>query len=244
MEQPIEALEEQLQYRFQNRDLLIRALTHRSWLSERQRPVDPEKDNEQFEFLGDSILGFIVSESLIARRHSASEGQLSKWKAHLVSAAYLHGRAVALGLGDYLRLGKGEKRNLGRGRETVLANAFEAVIAAIHVDGGIDAARSFVERHVLAGIDNLDEMDSISVLSHKNALHERLHALGLPLPEYRVIETSGPDHMKVFTIEARIGAQFMSRGTGPSKKEASQHAAQLLLSQVELTASSVRRAAD
>jgi ribonuclease-3 len=233
MERPIEALQAALAYRFNSPDLLVRALTHRSWRSERESPVDPSADNEQFEFLGDSVLGFVVSESLVNRHPSASEGQLSKWKAHLVSAKYLYERALALDLGRYLRLGKGEEKNLGRGRKSLLANAFEAVIAAVHIDGGIDAARSLIETHVLAGFEHIDDLKSIAFVSHKNVLHEKLQSLGLPLPEYRVISTSGPDHVKVFTVEAKVEGQFVSRGVGSSKKEASQQAAQVLLNQIE-----------
>ena len=233
MESPVEALEEKLGYHFKNRNLLVRAVTHRSWLSERQSPIDPLTDNEQFEFLGDSILGFVVSESLVARHPSASEGKLSKWKAHLVSGTHLHARALELDLGSYLRLGRGEEKNLGRDRKTLLANAFEAVIAAIHVDGGIDAARTFIQRYVLMDIGDSDQLKSIDAISHKNALYEKAQALGLPHPRYEVVASSGPDHVKVFTIEARIGERFVTRASGPSKKEAGQRAALKLIGEIE-----------
>src|SRR5689334_788014 len=124
----LEALEAKLGYRFQNSDLLKRALTHRSWLSERSSALPQKSDNEQLEFLGDSILGFIASESLLVRHPSLSEGQLSQWKGHLVSATHLHNCALRLDIGEHLRLGKGEERNGGRERKTLLANALEAVI--------------------------------------------------------------------------------------------------------------------
>ncbi|MBV9301673.1 MAG: ribonuclease III [Acidobacteriaceae bacterium] len=232
MNASIGSLEEKIGYWFRDPNLLLRALTHRSWLSERGSPLHPEHDNEQFEFLGDSVLGFVVAESLVQSHPTLTEGQLSKWKGHLVSAVYLYARAVELDLGHYLRLGKGEARNVGPGRKTLLANAFEAVIAAIHVDGGIEAARNFVRRHVLGGIDDPDKMDSIGIVSHKSLLHERAQALRLPVPEYELVETSGPEHAKVFTIEARIG-ELASRGNGSSKKEAGQHAARLLLDRLK-----------
>ena len=142
-------LEEKLNYRFRNQELLTRALTHRSWLSDR-RPGDQDTaDNEQLEFLGDSILGFIVSESLVRRDPRIREGQLSQWKAHLVSSTHLHQRALTLGLGDYLRLGKGEERNGGRERKTLLANALEAIIAAIYLDSSVETVRDFITIHVL-----------------------------------------------------------------------------------------------
>src|ERR1700685_2663354 len=119
----VDALEEKLGYRFRDRELLVRALTHRSWLSERGSPLPENTDNEQLEFLGDSVLGFIVSEGLVLRHAGAREGQLSQWKAQLVSSAHLYRCALALDLGQYLRLGKGEERNGGREGKTLLANA-------------------------------------------------------------------------------------------------------------------------
>jgi ribonuclease III len=230
---PIQALEEKLGYHFRNQELLVRALTHRSWLSERASPLPENSDNEQLEFLGDSILGFVVSESLVARHPSLREGQLSQWKADLVSATHLHHCAAELGLGDHLLLGKGEERNGGRQRKTLLANALEAVIAAVHMDGGIDAARHLVQQHVLGALENPDDVNSIGLLNHKSVLHEKAQALGLPAPRYEIVDTSGPEHAKVFTIEVTIGERFSSRGSGSSKKLASQHAAQLLLEQMK-----------
>jgi ribonuclease III len=209
--------------------LLVRALTHRSWLSERGSPLPENADNEQLEFLGDSVLGFVVSEALVRRHDAAREGQLSQWKAQLVSSAHLHRCASALHLGDYLLLGKGEERNGGRERKTLLANALEAIIAAIHIDGGIDAAREFIEDHVLGDLDAGASVDSLGLLNHKGLLHERAQALGLPAPQYTTIEASGPDHAKVFTVEVKIGNKWSSRASGSSKKAASQQAAEMLI---------------
>ncbi|HEX3684821.1 MAG TPA: ribonuclease III [Bryobacteraceae bacterium] len=232
MDIAVEALEQRLGYRFRDRELLVRALTHRSWLAERGTPVADGGDNEQLEFLGDSILGFIASESLVLRHPGAQEGQLSQWKAQLVSSAHLYRCALALDLGRFLRLGRGEERNGGRERKTVLANALEAVMAAIHVDGGIEAARRFTVEHILGALDSGETMDSIGLLNYKGILHERAQALGLPIPEYTTVETSGPDHAKVFTVEARIGESLATRASGPSKKAASQHAAEMLMGQL------------
>jgi ribonuclease III len=234
MRPPLEALEEKLGHHFQNSDLLIRALTHRSWLAERGSALPQKGDNEQLEFLGDSILGFIASESLVTRHPSGTEGQLSKWKGHLVSATHLHDCALQLGIGEHLRLGRGEERNGGRERKTLLANALEAVIAAIYLDGGIDAARSFIEEHVLAVLESAGHVESIGRLNHKSVLQERTQALGLPVPRYSTVEATGPEHAKVFTVEARVGDQLVSRGSASSKKVASQHAAQILLEKLEV----------
>lgn len=228
-----EALEEKFGYSFRNRELLIRALTHRSWLSERSSPMPESGDNEQLEYLGDAILGFVVSEALVLKFPSAREGQLSQWKAHLVSSAYLHQRARALGLGEFLRLGKGEERNGGRERKTLLANAFEAVIAAMHIDGGIDVARKFIQDHVLRGMDRPQDVESIGLLNHKSILQELTQALGFPIPRYFTVATSGPEHAKVFTVEARAGDRLISRATGTSKKAASQQAAERLIEQLK-----------
>ena len=225
----IDTLETKLGYRFRNHELLRRALTHRSWLSERGSPLPENSDNEQLEFLGDSILGFVVSESLVLRHPSAREGSLSKWKAHIVSATHLHQCALELGLGDHLLLGKGEDRNGGRERKTLLANALEALIAAVHIDGGIEIARTFIEDHVLALLDQPDQLAFIDALNFKSALQELTQAMGLPGPRYLTVEESGPEHAKVFTIEVKVGEGHFSRATGTSKKAASQQAAQGLM---------------
>jgi ribonuclease III len=230
MTPPIERLEEKLGYQFKNRELLFRALTHRSCASE--FPPDECADNEQLEFLGDSVLGFVVSEALVWRYPSSLEGELSQWKSHLVSAAYLYHCALAIELGDFLRLGKGEERNGGRTRKTVLANAFEAIIAAIHLDGGIETATAFVRARVLGEIDQMAD-GAIELLNHKSVLQERTQAMGLPMPRYSTVGTAGPEHAKVFTVEARVGDLLSERATGSSKKAASQHAAEMLIGRLK-----------
>lgn len=233
MKPSAEALEQKLGYRFRNQELLARALTHRSWLSERAAGVPEPRDNEQLEFLGDSILGFIASECLVLRHPSAREGQLSQWKAHLVSSTHLHQCALALEMGEHLRLGKGEERNGGRARKTLLANALEALIAAIYIDGGIEVTRSFIEQHVLSLLESPDDVKSLELLNHKSVLQEWSQSLGFPAPKYLTVGTSGPEHAKLFTVEARIGAQLVSRASASSKKAASQQAAGLLIEQLK-----------
>ncbi len=241
MKAPLEPFEARLGYGFRDKELLTRALTHRSWMAERGPARAQNEDNEQLEFLGDAILGFIASESLLARHPLAREGQLSQWKAHLVSALHLHSCALELGLGEHLLLGKGEDRNGGRNRRTLLANALEAVIAAMYLDGGIQATRIFIEKHILSALDSPEDVEWIGRLNHKSVLQERTQALGFAIPRYITVETSGPEHAKVFTVEARIGKELASRATGNSKKAASQHAAQLLLEQLDLLAASEMR---
>ncbi|MDQ2840706.1 MAG: ribonuclease III [Acidobacteriota bacterium] len=236
MQAALEALEEKLGYRFTDRELLVRALTHRSWLAERGSPMPERGDNEQLEFLGDSVLGFVVSEALVLRYPLAREGRLSQLKAHLVSAHYLHQCAVKLGLGEFLQLGKGEERNAGRERKTLLANALEAVIAAMHLDGGVAVAREFVSKHVLASVEEIEEQGAAGLLNYKSLVQERAQALGLSFPRYSIVEISGPEHAKLFTIEAKIGDSLAGRATASSKKAASQQAAEELYERLELAA--------
>ncbi len=229
----VELLEERIGYQFRDRALLQRALTHRSWSAERPRERDERYDNEQLEFLGDSLLGFVVSEALFKRHPAANEGQLSQWKAHLVSASYLVQCARSIQLGDYLMLGKGEDRNGGRERRTLLANAFEAVIAAIYLDGGAEPARDFILSCVLTHLDNQHDLTSLELLNYKSILQEEAQSQGLPTPKYTIVETSGPEHAKVFTVEVAIGSRLRSRASGSSKKAASQLAAQALIEQLK-----------
>jgi len=222
----LEALETALGHTFQDRQLLVRALTHRSRLFD---PPQAEADNEQFEFLGDSILGFLVSEYLVARHAEFREGQLSKIKAHLVSAVNLYAVAQRLSLGDHLVLGRSEEMSGGRGKRALLADAMEAVIAAIYLDGGIAAAREFVETHLLGDAGSI-ESDSGATLAHcKTTLQELAQKKKLPLPRYKVIREEGPHHARTFVVEARMGADMVTEAQGLTKKSAEQKAALLLL---------------
>ncbi len=229
----LEDLEAILGYQFSRKEFLTRALTHRSWASDHPPGTPENADNEQLEFLGDSILGFAVSEALVLRNPEAREGLLSQLKAHLVSSSHLHLCALGLKIGDHLILGRGEERNGGRGRKTLLANAMEAIIAAVYLDGGMESARRLVEEHVLNFLDSTGNAGVVGLLNHKSVLQEHAQSLGLPTPQYAIVATSGPEHAKDFTIEARIGDQLASRATGSSKKLASQRAAELLIGRLK-----------
>ncbi len=228
MQGSVAELEDKLGYHFRDGQLLLRALTHRSWLAEQGSPMPQEGDNEQLEFLGDSILGFVVSELLVRRYPGANEGRLSQLKAHLVSANHLHRCALLLGLGDYLLLGKGEERNGGRERKTLLSNALEAIIAALHLDGGLPVASQFIENHILSSLELIEEAGQAGLLNYKSLVQERAQALGLAYPRYVTVGTSGPEHAKSFTVEARINDSLSTRATASSKKVASQQAAESL----------------
>src|ERR1039457_6644932 len=150
MRAELESLECRINYRFSGRELLRRALTHSSAANEAHGGTgSPQDDNEQLEFLGDSILGFLISEALVRRYPESREGELSQLKAHLVSAAHLHGVARRLDLGSYLELGRGEEMSGGRTKKTLLVDSLEAIIAAIYLDGGIDPARKFIVDEIM-----------------------------------------------------------------------------------------------
>jgi len=224
-------LEEALGHRFRQREWMERALTHSSHRPEREAG-QPHQDNEQLEFLGDAILGALVSEYLVTSFPGWSEGQLSKSRAKLVRAASLHAAARRLGLGQYLRLGRGEEKTGGRDKPAVLADAYEAMLAAIYLDGGLDAARNFVRRTLLDEAVAA-EPQRLSQGDHKSGLQEYLQARGLPPAEYRVVSETGPDHRKTFHVEVCVAGRAVASGTGKSKKEAEQAAARLALEQLQ-----------
>ena len=228
----LQVLEERIGHTFRNRDLLIRALTHKSLASERKPEGPLFADNEQMEFLGDAILGFVVSECLVHRFPHYPEGRLSKLKAHIVSAVRLHEVAQSLDLGVFLHLGRGEEMSGGRGKRTLLADALEAIIAAVYLDGGVDTARRFIIDHMV-GNGNDEAVGLFPVVDYKSTLQERVQALRLPQPRYVVVEETGPEHAKTFVVEVRIGTQYASRGEGSSKKSAGQSAAKSVLQQLD-----------
>jgi ribonuclease-3 len=230
MRAELETLEGTLGYPFQNRKLLERALTHKSRVYEKnlQSVLD---DNEQLEFLGDAILGFIVSELLVSLHPDYPEGRLSKLKAHLVSASHLHEVAQVMGLGEHLLLGRGEELSGGRLKRALLANALEAVIAALYLDGGIDIVRKFITERVVGTFEPLED-GAHKLFDYKSALQEMTQSLKLPQPRYSIIEERGPEHAKTFIVEVRVGREWISQAEGMSKKSAGQRAAQMILQQL------------
>ncbi len=235
MPDDLQLLEQRLGYRFRDRALFGRALTHKSHAFE-EGPIPPDErpdDNEQLEFLGDSILGFLISELLVRCHPNFPEGRLSKLKAYLVSANHLHGVGQRLDLGVYLRLGRGEEMSGGRTKRALLANAVEAIIAAMYLDGGMDAVRQFVLDSVVHEFDAARGEDEALVVDYKSALQETAQALGLPVPRYITVNESGPEHQKTFTVEARVGTARAERAQGTSKKAAGQLAARSVLEQLQ-----------
>jgi ribonuclease-3 len=211
-----------LGYRFRDEELLSRALTHRSFTNERRETSSP--NNERLEFLGDTVLGFLIGELIYRSFPNLQEGALSKIKAHLVSAATLSEKGRALGIGRYLRMGTGEARSGGAEKLSLLADGFEAVVAAVYLDGGLPAAGAFISRIFIADVSGIDIGD-LSFHDYKTALQESAQALGLPLPDYRIVDEYGPDHEKTFVVEVFWNGQAFALARGASKREAQRKAA-------------------
>lgn len=225
-------LEKALGHSFRDRELLERALTHKSKVYEKTAEGQAATDNEQLEFLGDAILGFAVSESLVRRFPSFPEGRLSKLKAHLVSAAHLYAVAQSLQLGEYLLLGRGEEMSGGREKKALLSDAVEALIAALYLEAGLEVTRKFLEECVIGAFDLPEDGIDSAVTDHKSALQEMAQALKLPPPRYVIVTEDGPEHSKTFTVEVRVGKDWVSQAQGLSKKSAGQKAAQQVLQQL------------
>ena len=227
MQSTPDELEQALGYRFSDRGLLARALTHSSSANEAVPAASPSgADNERLEFLGDAVLGWLVSEWLFRRFRDFNEGQLSLLKNHLVSATHLLAAAQQLDLGRYLQLGRGEETAGGRGKQRILVNAFEAVLAAVYLDGGTDPAREILNRYVVPADEELTQLAGAGPPHDFRAELERLvRDRKLPRPLYFLTSESGPGHARTFTVEVRIGKEFSAAAEGSSKKQASHNAA-------------------
>lgn len=223
-------LERRIGHRFRDRGLLEHALTHRSRAHE--DASGGVRDNESLEFLGDSVLGLIVADLLFREFPERDEGYKSKLKAALVSTASLAALAERLDLGAHLLLGRGEERSGGRTKQALLADTYEAVIAALYLDGGLPAARAFLEREVRPRLAEMRARGLSGVRDNKSALQEWLQAHGRGLPDYEIVAESGPDHDKRFQVEVRIGGEAVAREGGRSKKAAEQAAARAALARL------------
>ena len=242
----VQQLESALDYHFLTPELLRQALTHSSLAHEMETKAaasgvengDSAKDNEQFEFLGDAVLGLVTSELLFQRFPSHQEGQLSKMRAHLVSARHLVKVARNLQLGRFLLLGRGEERSGGRSKPGLLADGLEALIAAIYLDGGMEPARKAIIRLVLepelARLESSPDLNE-HFTDYKSALQEWVQAKGLAQPLYSIASETGPEHRKLFTMQVRILEQaaseplYVATGEDSTKKKAEQVAARIAL---------------
>lgn len=219
-------IESVLGHSFHQLEWLELALTHRS---RREGAQGSEtRDNEGLEFLGDRVLGLVVSERLFEAFPHWDAGKLSKALAHLASSTSLYSAAQRLRLGNYLRLGRGEEKTGGREKHRLLADAFEAVIAAIYRDAGLPAAAAFIERSLLGPAMAVQE-GVLHYGDHKSALQEWLQRHGFGSVEYRISRELGPDHRKTFEIEARVNGRTLAISEGRTKKEAEQFAAEQAL---------------
>lgn len=213
----LEPLERQLSYSFQQKALLRLALTHRS------APLRPgEEHNEKLEFLGDAVLGLVISDLLMRRFPEAREGDLSKMRASLVNARVLAAKAAAISLGQSLRLGSGEERSGGRDKESILAAAYEAVLGALYLDGGFAPVYQLVAQHFAP---ELEEKSRVVLLDYKTRLQEITQKVFKETPVYTVVESRGPDHEKRFLSQVSIAGKLYGCGEGPNKKSADQAAA-------------------
>ena len=235
----LDKLETALGYGFQSRELLVRALTHRSLANEQttesgEQTAASAQDNERLEFLGDAVLGLVVAAALFESHPEWHEGELTRVRSQLVSRQHMAEVAKAIALGGHLRLSRGEERNGLRNKGTVLSNGMEAVLGAMFLDGGLEPVKAFAGRWVIGeAVQRLAEelLSGAPLGNHKSALQEYLQAERAGSPVYRVKSESGPDHRKRFVVEVRLrtsGAEpgkILARGTGNTKKIAEQDAA-------------------
>ncbi len=217
---------EKLKIRFKTKGFLDQALTHGSWVNENQ---GIRGDNQRLEFLGDSVLGFIVADHLYREFPNEKEGNLTNMRKSIVEEFNLAVSAFNLGIGEHLSLGKGELMTGGKVKDSNLADALEAVIGALWLDQGLAAARDFVKEEIIQKTDySLAGANSIMKQAHENPkgfIQEWAQQGGLPVPEYRVVKEGGPDHIKTFEVEVLIAGKVFGKGEGGSKKEAETRAA-------------------
>jgi len=220
------ALESQIGYHFKNKAVLLEALTHRSFYHE--NPSKADAYNERLEFLGDSVLGFVIVEYLFFLDGNFTESVMAKAKSYLVKEAVLSDVACSISLGKYLRLGKGEEHTGGRTKKSLLADAMEALLGAMFVDGGYEPSKKLVLSLFRERIDTI--VFSRDFHDFKTELQEKTQLLFNSIPEYQIIKQEGEEHKKVFTVEVYIAGEKFGTGMGKSKKEAETIAAQEALS--------------
>jgi ribonuclease-3 len=225
----LEPLERRINYRFKDRGMLEHARTHRSRVHE--DASGGVFDNESMEFLGDSVLGFVIAAMLFREFPQHNEGQKSKLKASLVSSASLARLGERLNLGDFLILGRGEEKTGGRRKHAIIGDSYEALIAAIYLDGGIEPAQRFIEKEFASLIEEAKRTGAAASFTEdwKSALQEYLQSGGRGLPVYRLAGEIGPDHRKSFVVEIVVDGDVVATAEGRSKKEAAQAAAKAAL---------------
>jgi len=221
--------EKNIEYFFRSADLLAQALSHTSYVNE---TAGAPASNERLEFLGDAVLELVVSHYLYCRYPDRTEGEMTKLRAAVVREPTLARCARACDIGRFLRLGRGEEATGGRERPSILADAFEAVIGAVYLDGGLTAAEIFVRRVLAAEITAAAGGEY--GMDYKTQLQEKLQREQVGSIEYSVLEATGPDHAKVFTVQVTTGDETLGTGSGHSKKEAEQAAAEQALRRLQV----------
>ncbi len=217
-----------LGYEFTNIELLVTALTHRSYVNEHKKSVS--QHNERLEFLGDAVLELAVTDYLY-NTYDEPEGTLTSWRAALVRTESIGEAGERLGYEPLLRMSRGEKQGSERARQAILANAFEAVIGAIYLERGYQDAEAFIKKHITAKLDAI--LEEGSWRDPKSHLQEVSQRLDSATPQYRVLEETGPDHDKIFTLGVYVGGKLMGKGSGHSKQMAQQKAARAALQRYE-----------
>jgi ribonuclease-3 len=215
-EHDISGLEESLGYHFSDKRVITEALTHRSFYHE--NPGKADAYNERLEFLGDSVLGFVIVEYLFFYDSKLTEAVMAKTKSYLVKESILSEIANSISLGKYLRLGKGEEATGGRTKRSLLADAVEAVLGAVYIDGGYKKAKELILRLFKEKTDAI--MSSGEFHDFKTELQEKTQLLFNAIPQYKIVKQEGEEHKKIFTIEVYIAGEILGRGVGKSKKEA------------------------
>jgi ribonuclease-3 len=213
-----------LGFEFTNIDLLVTALTHRSYVNEHKKSA--REHNERLEFLGDAVLELAVTDFLYAN-YSEPEGILTSWRAALVRTESIAAAGDKLGYEPLLRMSRGEKQGTDRARQQILANAFEAVIGAIYLEKGYAEAEKFIGKHICQKLEAI--LQEGSWRDPKSHLQEVSQRIDGATPQYKVLEEIGPDHDKVFTLGVYVGSKLMGKGTGHSKQIAQQNAARAAL---------------
>lgn len=217
--------QEKLGLQFNDADLLRQAFTHRSYLNEHRGEV--RGHNERLEFLGDAVLELIATRFLYEKFPTQTEGDLTAYRAALVNAVTCAEVAVEIGMNDYLLLSRGEAKDTGRARGILLANAFEALVGAIYLDLGYDAAREFINAHLFPKIDNI--IQKKLWLDAKSSLQEKVQDVNGVTPSYAVLKEWGPDHDKHFVVGVHVKEKLIAQGEGKSKQDAEQAAARAAL---------------
>lgn len=231
------ALEKQIKYRFKKKALLETALTHPSY---RYENAQAGADNQRLEFFGDAVLGLLAADVLMEQNPQAAEGELTKLKSGITSGLALASAARSIGLGGHLRLGKGEAASGGADRDSNLEDALEALLGAVWLDGGLKAARKFFERNIFQTLKKAEPV----MENPKGLLQEYAQKKGYSVPDYRVVEESGPDHARRYGVEVSVST-YAYRGEGSSRREAEKSAAtkavHSLIPSINAPANSARR---